>query len=190
LQALRATGGGSRRRFAAGSIGRVDAPQRLTDPDLPLSTGSRFARGITVAVIVLAMLQLLFFQLEPGAPLWQVPAGTSPQQMAAASMNRLDGQVQAAAAGGNLELHLPGFDPADDRQALMLGAIYYRANYTLYPRRAWVGRGDRTINLASDLVAADAVADDRWLRQHDVKYVQTIVRFENGSVGEMLRAVR
>jgi hypothetical protein len=170
LQALRATGGGSRRRFAAGSIGRVDAPQRLTDPDLPLSTGSRFARGITVAVIV--------------------PAGTSPQQMAAASMNRLDGQVQAAAAGGNLELHLPGFDPADDRQALMLGAIYYRANYTLYPRRAWVGRGDRTINLASDLVAADAVADDRWLRQHDVKYVQTIVRFENGSVGEMLRAVR
>lgn len=177
----------SRRGRGWDSIGWMQA----SDGAEGVAVGSPGAAGwaVVVALLIVAMLYLLYFQLEPSESIWQVPRGRSVQQMIALRLGRLDQQVTAAAAGENLELHFVGFDPAIDTQARMLGVIYFRANYTLQPRRAWVSRGDRVINTADDVVREDVVPGDAWLREHDVRNVLTMIRSE-GPVGEEVRAVR
>lgn len=146
--------------------------------------------AVAFVALLIAVLHLLLFQLEPGAPMWAVPAGTLPEQIALARMQPLDAQFRSAAAGKNLELKLIGFDPNDDRQQVMIGALYYRANYVLYPQRAWVGADNHVINTGSDIIAADTVPPGSWMRAHDVSNIEGIISSEGAPLRTIVRPVR
>jgi hypothetical protein len=53
--------------------------------------------------------------------------------------------------------------------------IYFRAVYSLYPQRALVSDPSATINNARDLLKNNSLPSDRWLLDHGVGSVMTIV---------------
>jgi hypothetical protein len=134
------------------------------------------ARVVLVATMLTAVLYLLFFNLGPGAPLRQ--NGVPPQSLAYVEnvLADADSAMMSAAANGpgHLQLHFGG--SAGDRasHSLRLTEMYFSGNYTLYPRRVVVGKDDRVINSQDELLPADVVPDDRWLKLHGVAGVFTI----------------
>ncbi len=66
----------------------------------------------------------------------------------------------------------------------MVCDAYYRANYTLFPQRAFIGQSDRVLNGGEDIIAADRVPDDAWLIAHQVRTVQTLIQTPQGIVGD------
>ncbi len=137
-----------------------------------------------------ALLQLLYTHLQADAPVRQLPAGPLPQVVVEQRLNEFGSQVSSASGGGNLSMHFEGFDPAEFQQDLLMSMFYFRAAYVLYPHRVIVGTGDRVINSAVDLAAADVLPDEEWLRRHDVRATLYIRRMPDGAIDQQVRPRR
>lgn len=135
-------------------------------------------------MLLAAVVHLCIFHLLPDAPVWQNRSTNSQQLSLERGLAAIDKQFLDEAAGGNIVLHFQGFDASDFHQSLVMSQFYFRANYTLYPHRAFIGQGDRTLNEPAAMAAADVVPDLDWLRQHDVHAVRTIIQTSNGVFGE------
>ncbi len=132
--------------------------------------GTLGSAAVTLCFLV-ATLHILFFNLEPGTPLRQWQAGTSSEAPMLQAMQSADEEFQSLSKGGNIEIHFTNFDPTSFRQGLWMSEFYFRANYTLYPKRAIVGRGDHIINDAAGIAAAGEVPDAAWMKDHGVTAV-------------------
>jgi hypothetical protein len=142
---------------------------------------SKLTSVIVYMALLIMMVQLLVFHLQPGAPLWRNQSPHSGQLFQESGLAVMDKRFLDVAAGGNLELHFVDFNVADFHTGLAMGQFYFRCNYALYPHRALVGRGDQIINSPVDLAASDIVPDDSWLRQHDVHAVRTLIETPLGA---------
>ena len=142
------------------------------------------------ASLLLAMLYLAYLNLATDAPIQQIAAGELHQSSLAQQLAGEDKSFLAVAQGGNLALHFEGFDVDNFRQGLLMSEFYFRAVYTLYPKRVFVGRDDRVVNIAPDLSAADVLPDDLWLRQHGVRGVLNLQQRSDGTVYAHARAIR
>jgi hypothetical protein len=145
------------------------------------------------ACLLIALVQLLVFHLDEQSPIRQAGSAAWPQAKAerwlAAMDQTFEGAADTGGTHGNLALHFVGFDANDARQGPLACQYYFRAVYALYPRRVFVGQGDRVINFPNELLAADEVPDDRWLRSHGVTAVMTLHRTGDGASSK-IRIVR
>ena len=129
-----------------------------------------------------AVVYLLFFNLEPGAPARQWMNGTYDRWTWGRQLAAMDQGFIDDAAGGNVELHFSGFDPDVPDQGVSMCRFYFRGNYALYPNQALVGRGNQIINGATDIASTDVVPDDRWLMQRNVRSVQQLTRTQDDHI--------
>jgi hypothetical protein len=143
-----------------------------------------FKNAVVYVILLLPVLHLIVFHLAPDAPVWQNQSTNSQQLSMERKLAVMDRQFLEDAAGGNLQLHFRGFDPNEFHQGLLMSQFYYRANYSLYPHRAFIGRNDCVLNNATQIAAADVVPDDHWLKQHGVHTVRSLIQAPNGIYGE------
>jgi hypothetical protein len=95
---------------------------------------------------------------------------------------RVDQIVVSAGTAGNLFVRFTGFSPDDPADALFASRFYYRAAYTLWPRRIFVGPPDRIINDGEDLISTRFERNTEWLGRHHVRAVLRVVRTADGSI--------
>lgn len=88
---------------------------------------------------------------------------------------------------GNVFLRFRGFDAADEQQADFASRVYTRANYALYPRRAYAAEDGYGIDKGSDVLAGNFEPEDGWLRARGVQMVLTVTRGADGSIGRGVR---
>jgi hypothetical protein len=143
-----------------------------------------FKTAVVYFALLAAVLQLCVFHLLPDAPVWHYQSKNSQQALQEQSLADWDKQCTDDAAGGNLELHFQGFDAGELHQGLLLSQFYFRANYALFPHRAFIGQADRPLNTAGEMAAADMVPDIDWLKQHDVHAVRIMTQTPAGIFGE------
>jgi hypothetical protein len=148
-----------------------------------------FKTLVVYFMLLAAVVQLCIFHLLPDAPVWQNRSTNSQQLSLERGLAAVDQQFLDEATGGNMVLHFQGFDASDFHQSLAMSQFYFRANYTLYPHRAFIGHADRTLNEPAAMVAADVVPDLNWLRQHDVHAVRTIIRISDNVFSENLQTI-
>jgi hypothetical protein len=143
-----------------------------------------FKTTAVYVVLLAAVAHLIVFHLAPDAPIWQNQSPDSQQLSLERGLAGLDRQFIEDAGGGNLLLHFQGFDFNESHQGLRMSQFYFRANYALYPRRAFIGRNDRILNYPAQMSTADVIPDDNWLKQHDVRAVRTLTHVPSGYYGE------
>ena len=142
------------------------------------------SRRCTVAWLALAaaILHMSFVNLRQGSVprsvLGLLSAGAVPAE--AEQDRRLDSEFAAAAGDGNLFLRFLDFDSNPAAQEVLSG-LYYRAVYSLYPRRVLVSREGDIINNGRDLVRANFEPDAAWLARRDVRAVMTFRPRPDGS---------
>jgi len=95
---------------------------------------------------------------------------------------RVDQVIAGAAPAGNVLLRFAGFDPDAAANARFAARFYYRAAYTLWPRRVFVAPPGRIINGGKDLLCDPFHPDARWLTDHQVRAVLEAVREPDGSI--------
>lgn len=80
------------------------------------------------------------------------------------------------AGDGNVFMGFQGFDPRAKWAQVQAATVYFRATYSLYPRRVWVNNPDKLI-YDEDLLRSDFLPTTAWLKEHDVR---TVVMFTPG----------
>jgi hypothetical protein len=94
-----------------------------------------------------------------------------------AEIDRLFGTIGGT---GNVLLRIqPGPDRASAEPFAEM--IYYRATYTVYPRRVYGGGASDVINNGRDLLSVSFSPDERWLDEHRVATTITFRVDERGA---------
>lgn len=100
----------------------------------------------------------------------------------ASELRALDQDIQALARGGSLLIRPAGFETSPGDAEAMLPRVYYRAVYTLYPRRAFIAEKSRVVNNGRDMATLNFNPGEAWLREHDVRAVLVLRREDNGQL--------
>ena len=158
--------------------------------DAPTMSNQRAISNFANGCLLLAVLYLMYANLATNSPIQEIAAGGLPQVFLEQDLANQDKTVLAVAQNGNLALHFDGFDVKDFRQGLLMSQFYFRVVYALYPRRVFVGRDDRSMNIARDISAADVLPDDRWLRERGVRGVLNLRMRSDGNVHADARDIR
>ncbi len=138
------------------------------------------AQAIRFCCLLLAVAYLIFFQLSADAPFWHGSIAPPAEAGVDRLLSEHDPAMRQAAGTSNLLLHFGGDPRALKSQSTRLTAMYFDWNYLQFPRQVLIGKGDKVINGADELLAADVVPDDGWLRTHEVAGVLTLIAGPDG----------
>jgi len=99
---------------------------------------------------------------------------------AGAAMTRYEAcdRIADEAGDANVLLKLTGYLNTSDKSDLEF--FYYRAGYSLYPRRLYVAPSDTIINNGWDILRVRFDPDPQWLRKRNVRLVLTISKDNTG----------
>jgi hypothetical protein len=136
-----------------------------------ISSMNRKVGGNVIAGVVLVSVGLdLILSLTPDAyPRWAViHANAEPQDPGSVVARDV---VAAAGRHGNVFIRFFGFDPPQPTDAQLAGRVFFRSNYALHPRRAYVANDDVPINTGIDMLRSNFNPTTAWCQAHQVETV-------------------
>jgi hypothetical protein len=93
----------------------------------------------------------------------------------------VDPPLEKIAGGGGLYLHFVGFERFGDYAT----NFYFRANYVLFPQRVLAGDPSVPINTPTQILEANFLPDDAWLKEHQVPTILTIICTPNPEIRQL-----
>jgi hypothetical protein len=99
------------------------------------------------------------------------------------SFRRVDRTVaELGGDDGNVALCFIGFRADDPGDVEFVSRFYYRAAYSIWPRRVFVTEADRVINGGEDVLAEPFEPGREWLRSRGIVATITVRRMPDGLI--------
>lgn len=82
-----------------------------------------------------------------------------------------DNQFKSTAIKGNILITFEGFDSSNSEHHYFAEKAYYRGNYLLFPKKAYVNEPKKIIKNGKDIIEGKFNPDKNWINKHQIKHV-------------------